>query len=254
MTNLEIKAVKLKNRLNQIFPSSKKDFFCSAIITAAGSGSRMGGVSKQLLPLNGIPCIAYSLIAFEKCDLIYEIIVTAKAEEKEIIQKICSDYGISKLKSVVCGGETRQESIKNGFRAVSKNSDIVAIHDAARPLILPEHVTKLIEKAKRYGAATAAKAMVDTVKRGNNSSFICETLPREEIFSVQTPQVFTCDLYRVALALAERDGFSGTDDNSLAEHAGFSVKLCDVIPINLKLTTKEDVPTISALLKERNYD
>ncbi len=251
MTKLEICAVKVRNKLNQVFPSSKNKWFCSAIITAAGSGTRMGGISKQILPLNDKPCIAYSLLAFQKCNDIDEIIVTAKASEVKTIYEIAEKFRITKLKSVIPGGSTRQESVSLGFSAVSKESDIVAIHDAARPLILADQIAELICNAKRYGATTAAMPMYDTVKRGDKNGISVETVPRDSLFTVQTPQVFKTDLYRVALALAEKDGFIATDDTSLAEHAGFPVKLCQVSPINTKLTTNSDVDIISSLLKER---
>lgn len=251
MTKLEICAVRVRNKLNQVFPSSKKQWFCSAIITAAGSGTRMGGISKQILPLNKKPCIAYSLLAFQNCNDINEIIITAKASEVKILREICEKYGITKLKEIIPGGSTRQESVSLGFTAVSKGSDIVAIHDAARPLILADQITELICNAKRYGASTAAMPMYDTVKRGDKNGIAVETVPREGLFTVQTPQVFKTDLYRVALAIAEKDGFTATDDTSLAEHAGFPVKLCQVSPMNTKLTTSFDVDIITSLLKER---
>lgn len=254
MTSLEIQAVKFRNKLNQLFPSSKKEWFCSAIITAAGSGIRMGGVSKQLLSINERPCIAYSLIAFQNCAEIDEIVVVAKQDEAETIEKVCRTFGIDKLKAVVIGGKTRQESVSLGFSAVSGKSDLVAIHDAARPLILPSHISELIRHAKRFGAAAAAMPMVDSVKRGDKNGMLVETVPREGLFTVQTPQVFHTDLYRVSLAIAEKDGFSVTDDTSLAEHAGFSVKLCEVAPINVKLTTSGDLAILSTLLKERENE
>jgi len=251
MTKLEICAVKVKNKLDQVFPSAKKKWFCSAVITAAGSGSRMGGVSKQTLSLNNKPCIAYSLIAFQNCIDIDEIIITAKADEIELLREISNKFGITKLKDIVPGGSTRQESVSKGFSAVSDKSDIVAIHDAARPLIQPNQISELIYNTKRYGAATAAMPMYDTVKRGDKNSLIVETVPRDDLFTVQTPQVFKTDLYRVALALAEKESFSATDDTSLAEFAGFPVKLCQVSAMNTKLTTSFDVEIITSILKER---
>ncbi len=251
MLKLEIASLKFQNALNKAFPNSKKEYFSSAIITAAGSGTRMGGVSKQLLDLCGKPCLAYSLLAFQNCIDISEIIIVARESEKEIIQKICTNYGITKLKAIVFGGETRQASVSNGFSAINISSDFVLIHDAARPLILPESITKLLKDARRYGAATAAKKISDTIKRSLDGKFISETVPREDLFSVQTPQVFKTDLYRVALALAEKDQITVTDDCSLAEHAGFSVKLCDLGIQNLKLTTSEDLNLVKSILMER---
>ena len=251
MLKLEIASIKFQNALNKVFPNSKKEYFSSAIITAAGSGTRMGGVSKQLLDLCGKPCLLYSLLAFEHCCDVSEIIVVARESEEEIIRDLCRDYGVSKLKAVVFGGDTRQASVSNGFFAISKKSDFVLIHDAARPLISPEAISKLLKEARRFGAATAAKKVSDTIKRSVDGKFISETVPRDDLFAVQTPQVFKTDLYRVALALAEKDKIDVTDDCSLAEHAGFSVKLCDLGIQNIKLTTADDLNLVKSILMER---
>lgn len=253
MTKIEIGFAKFRNHLNAIFPNKKKRLFSSAIITAAGSGRRMGGVSKQLLMIGNKPCVLHSLLAFQNCDEIDEIIIVAKINEIAIMENICRENGISKLKAVVSGGDTRQESVSNGFSAVSKKSDLVAIHDGARPLIQSHHITQLLNEARQYGASCAAKKMSDTVKRVREDGFILDTVPREDLFTVQTPQVFKTDLYRVALALAQKDGISVTDDCALAEHAGFSVKLCDLAMLNLKITTESDVSLANLLIGEKEH-
>ena len=254
MLNLKLSAVKLRSFLHRAFPDEEKTPFASGIITAGGSGVRMGGIAKQTLDLCGKPCIYYSLIAFQKCPEIKEIIVVTRPDLEDEIRKICETYRINKLSSVVPGGSTRQESVANGFARVSDRSDLVAIHDAARPLIRSQHITKLLSVAKRYGAVCAAKRISDTVKRSVKDNLILETVPRDDLFSVQTPQVFRTDLYRISLAIAEKGGFSVTDDAALAEHVGFPVKLCDLLEPNFKLTTPEDVEMISAILKGRNND
>ncbi len=253
MLKLEIASVKFQNAINKVFPNPKKEYFSSAIVTAAGSGARMGGVSKQLLDLCGKPCLLYSLLAFQQCSDISEIIVVARESEKDLIRSICEEHGITKLKAIVSGGNTRQASVSNGFFAISKKSDFVLIHDAARPLILPESITKLLKEAHRFGAATAAKKVSDTIKRSLDGDFISETVPRDDLFAVQTPQVFKTDLYRVSLALAEKDKIEVTDDCSLAEHAGFPVKLCDLGIQNMKLTTSDDLNLVKSILMERNH-
>lgn len=249
MNGIEIAATKFRNHLNRIFPSNQQHFFTSAIITAAGSGVRMGGVSKPLYILNGRRCIAYSLCAFDQCDSVNEIIVTAKESEISEIEKVCLDCKLKKPWKVVCGGNTRQESVMNGFLAIDPKADLVAIHDAARPLITPKFIENLINHAKRYGACCAAKKITDTVKKAKENGVILETVPRDELYTVQTPQVFKTDLYRAALALSNRDGVMVTDDCALAEHAGFPVKLVMGDSLNLKLTTPDDVSVISCLLE-----
>lgn len=251
MNKLEIAAVKVRNSVNQLFPGNYEKIFSSGIITAGGSGTRLGGSPKQLRELCGKPCILYSLLAFQACKDIDEIIVVVKDGQEDEIERLCKENGITKLKAVVLGGFSRQESVCNGFMQISSKSKIVAIHDAARPLILPSQISLLLEEANRYGAATAAKKCADTMKRADDKGMITETVPREDLYAVQTPQVFKADLYRVALALSKRDGFLVTDDCSLAENAGFSVKLCELDGPNFKLTTQDDLITITSILKER---
>lgn len=251
MTGIEIKTVKFRNRFNQIVTGGKTRLFVSAIVAAAGSGERMGGVSKPLISLCGKPCIAYSLEAFQESGQVDEIIVVAKPEEVEEIQNIGALYRITKLAQIVHGGATRQESVARGFEAVHKKSGIVAIHDAARPLISTADINALIAQAKRFGAAAAASKVTDTVKKAAKNQFSEGTVPRELLYTVQTPQVFKTDLYRAALALALRDKLETTDDTALAEHAGFKVRLCESGNCNLKITVPNDLELIQALLKER---
>lgn len=251
MNKLEITAVKIRNSLHRLFPGKYEKRFCSAIITAGGVGSRLGGEPKQFRDLCGKPCILYPLLAFQSCNEIDEIVVVVHDGQQKIVTELCREHAITKLSSVVIGGDTRQESVSNGFSAVSKKCNLVAIHDAARPLILPSQISMLLEKANRYGASTAAKKETDTIKRADKNLFICETVPRDQLYSVQTPQVFRADLYRVSLALAKKDNVVATDDCSLAEHAGFPIKLCELNGPNFKLTTPEDLLTIQSILKER---
>ncbi len=251
MTKLEIAAVKIQNKLQAAFPAPYKKLYSSAIITAAGNGTRMGGIPKQLMSLVGKPCILYSLLAFQNCPDIQEIIVVSRPEDLPEIEKICTENRITKLSALVEGGATRQDSVANGFLKVNPKSDLVAIHDAARPLISSAQIIKLLEAAKRYGASCAAKKITDTVKKAKKGGFISETVPRDDLYSVQTPQVFKTDLYRVALSLAHRDKIVVTDDCSLAEHAGFSVKLCELKEPNMKITLPEDLDLITFYLKEK---
>jgi len=253
MNKIEIASVKFRNGVRKLFPGNYERKFCSGIITAGGSGLRLGGDPKQFREMDGKPCILYSLLAFQHCKIIDEIIVVVKAGQEDFVKSLCEKYDISKISAVVAGGDTRQASVSKGFSSISKESVLVAIHDAARPLILPEQIDFLLEKANRYGAAAAAKKASDTIKRCDRDGMILETVPRDDLYLVQTPQVFKTDLYRVSLALAEKDGFLVTDDCSLAEHAGFSVKLCELNGPNYKLTTEDDLFAIVSILKERNH-
>ncbi len=251
MNKVEIAAVKFNNSLHRLFPGDYEKRFASAIITGGGSGTRLGGKPKQLRDLCGKPCILYSLLAFQECKSIDEIVVVVREGQEDEISDLCETYNLSKVSAIISGGNTRQESVAKGFFAISKKSNMVAVHDAARPLICSHQISKLLDFANRYGAAAAAKKCADTMKRADKNAMIVETVPRDDLYCVQTPQVFKTDLYRVALALAEKDCFSVTDDCSLAEHAGFGVKLVELDGPNLKLTTEDDLVTISAILKER---
>ena len=164
MNKIEIAAVKLKNSIDRLFPGGYEKQFASAIITAGGSGSRLGGAPKQLREMSGKPCILYSLMAFQNCKDIDEIVVVVRAGQEDEVTDLCNKHQITKLSAVITGGETRQESVANGFYAISQKSNIIAIHDAARPLILPNQISKLLEYANRYGGATAAKKASDTIK------------------------------------------------------------------------------------------
>lgn len=254
MTQMEIGAVKFRQALLAAFPNGKTERRTSAVITAAGSGERMGGVSKPLYLLNGVPCILYSLKAFQDCEKIQEIVVVAREEEMDTIRELAAKEGITKLSAIVPGGSTRQVSVQYGFCAIDRKADLVAIHDAARPLILPEDIERILKDAARHGAATAATAVTDTVKRGDERGMITENIPRDDLYQVQTPQIFYADLYRVSLAMAQKDGISVTDDCSLAEHAGFRVKLTTIRHDNLKLTLPEDGERIERILRERDDD
>jgi 2-C-methyl-D-erythritol 4-phosphate cytidylyltransferase len=193
----------------------------------------------------------YSLRAFSQCEKVGEIIISVRECDQEAVEALCGRYCSNKPFSVVIGGETRQESVANAFSHVHEKSDFVMIHDAARPLIGEREILLLIEKGKRYGAACAGEKVIDTVKEIGKNGFISKTVPRDHLYTVQTPQIFRTDLYRVALALAKRDGIAVTDDCALAEHAGFSVHICELGIFNLKLTTMQDVEKIEMIIREK---
>lgn len=242
-------AIGLKKLLRSVVTDPSP--FCSAIITAAGSGTRMGGVSKQLLPLCGKEAVLYSLEAFQGCSLVSQIVISAKEEEIDAFHKLIEKQYYSVPVTVVKGGASRQESIANAFYAVDKKAKYVAIHDAARPLLQSKDVELLFHEAIRYQGATAASKVADSMKRADENGMISSDVDREDLWAVQTPQVFSCDVYRVALALAQKDRFTVTDDNSLVTHAGFPVKLVDLHNPNYKLTTTHDVELVETILKAR---
>ena len=224
----------------------------SAVIVASGNSTRMGGVSKQLMLLDNIPVVARTIMAFDNCECIDEIIVVAKEEEFYLYQEFQKIYKFKKFTKLVSGGTTRQESVKNGFEEISKDSKFVAIHDGARCLITPEQIEKICAAAYKCGGATAATRAVDSVKVSSGKNLYVESSAnRNHIWLAQTPQVFRTDVYELALIKAKEDGLEVTDDNSLVENLGAKVKLVECGRNNLKITTPEDVPLALAIIKSR---
>lgn len=231
---------------------SGKHHRTAAIIVAAGSGSRMNSATtKQFMTLCGIPVVMHSLLAFEKSEYIDDIIIVARDDEVGLYPGLIEKFSISKVRQIVCGGETRQESVWNGFCAIPDKVDFVAIHDAARPLITAEQIKKVVLAGFDYRAATAATKATDTVKISAIGDFVERTPDRDKVWAVQTPQVFYADLYRAAAVVAQKDGFKATDDCSIAEHAGFTVKLVDCGRLNFKITSKEDLLFADIIMKGR---
>lgn len=223
----------------------------AAVIVAGGSSTRMGGnVSKQMLPICGIPVVARTLMAFQASDCISEIVVAAKAEEIPLYDEIRSRYGIGKLRAVVPGGETRQESVLLGVESISEKARYVAISDAARCLILPEQIDSVCYAAYASDAAIAACPAVDTVKEVKKKGFL-ETPDRKNLWLASTPQVFLANLYRAAAYTARDEKFVGTDDASLVEHIRHTVTPVDVGHLNFKITDPDDLILAEAVTRAR---
>ena len=225
----------------------------TAVILAGGSSQRMNGVSKQQEKLLGKPAVVYSLEAFERTPACAEIVVVARKEELSLYEEYRKVYRITKLKKAVAGGETRQESAFNGMRAVADDIPYIAVHDAARCLVTPELITEVVRAAVRNKCASAAVKATDTVKvTGKNGKTLTEGQPdRSKLVYMQTPQIFCADLYKAAAYLAKRDGFTGTDDASLLERAGFGVKTILAKENNMKITSPIDLTIAEAILKSR---
>ena len=227
----------------------------AAVILAGGQGTRMGtDTTKQLLMLDGKPVLVHTLLAFEKCKMIDELVMVVRPSEKEIIALWCKEYGIQKCRTLVTGGDTRQMSAENGVAAVSSGISYVAIHDAARCLITPEQITRVVLWAYAYHAASAVTTVVDTVKTVNARDFITETIDRKKIRLAATPQVFHLPYYQAAVKLAEEKGVSVTDDNALMELIGQRVKAVDTGYENFKITHPEDILRAETILRKRRED
>jgi len=215
----------------------------TAIIAAGGRGQRFGGrLLKQLVTVGGRSVLERSVTLFVTHPEIDEVIVTLPAELVTDLP-VCLRGG-SKAVSVVTGGNRRQDSVTNGFNAASDRTDVIVIHDAARPFATASLVSRTIAAAVESGAAVAALAAQDTVKRGG--PFVLETLAREQIYLAQTPQAFRRDVLRDALALATT-GVEVTDEATLAERAGHSVRIVEGERTNMKITTPEDLLMAEAI-------
>lgn len=220
--------------------------FTSAVILAAGNGTRFeSDIKKQYITVGGVPAVVRCMQTFEACPLIDEIVLVGDMEE---LRALLSSYTFEKLASVVGGGETRQESALRGFDAISEKAKYVAIHDAARCLVTNEIIEDTVRAAYQHRAAAAAEKTVDTVKRADRDGFISDTLDREYIWLVKTPQVFHCDVYRVAAYMAKKEKVAATDDSMLCERLGFSVKLVECGSDNIKLTHPQDLLRAEAIL------
>lgn len=218
-----------------------------AVIAAAGSSSRMGGRDKLAEPLDGIPVILRTLAAVEAVPEIREIVVVTREDRVEEYRRLLGQC--SRLRAVVPGGSTRQESVRNGVRALSPDCMLAAIHDGARPLVTPEVFARCIEAARSCGAATAAVPVKDTIKQADEAGRVLDTPDRSRLWAVQTPQIFDRERYLRAAEEAERRGLSCTDDCQLFEAMGWEVQLVMGDYRNLKLTTPEDFLAAGAYLE-----
>ena len=221
--------------------------YCGAVIVAAGSASRMGGIDKVMAPLGGEPMIVRTVRNFQNCDAVSEIVVVTRPDLIEAIAKLCGEY--PKLKAVVAGGKSRQESVAFGLDALSDQVKLAAIHDGARPFADWQLIDRCIRAANTYSAAAPAIPVKDTIKVVEGR-IVKSTPDRATLFAVQTPQVFDYDLLRGALTKAEADGAAVTDDCSAVERMGMSVKIVDGDERNIKITTPLDLKIAELFLED----
>lgn len=229
--------------MRKVLPLKK----CGAVIVAAGSASRMGGIDKVMAPLGGEPMIARTVRAFQECDAITEIVVVTREDLLMPISGLCAD--MDKVKAVVAGGKSRQESVNLGLNALSDKVKLAAVHDGARPLITGQVIDRAVRAAHTYGAAAPAVPVKDTVKVVQGG-VVTSTPDRAALRAVQTPQVFDFDMLRGALKKAESDKAQVTDDCSAVERMGMSVKIVEGDERNIKVTTPMDLKIAEMLLEE----
>lgn len=220
---------------------------CGAVIVAAGSASRMEGIDKVMAPLGGEPMILRTVRAFQTCDPISEIVIVTRSDLVEEIRTLCQDF--SKVRSVVVGGDSRQESVERGLFALSDQVQLAAIHDGARPLISWQVMDRTIRAANSYYAAAPAIPVKDTIKVVTGG-VIMATPDRSRLQAVQTPQVFDIDLIKGALQQAKEENAVLTDDCSAVERLGMSVKIVEGDERNMKVTTPLDLKIAELFLEE----
>ena len=222
-----------------------------AIILGGGSGRRMkSDLNKIFLPLRGIPAIVRAIAPFT--GFCAGAVVVAAPDEVEDMKALLARYGMSRfVKAVVPGGSERQYSVYNGLKALPEDAEYVLIHDGARALVTEQVIRRTLESVEQHGSGVAAIPVVDTIKRATADGLVQETPDRASLYAIQTPQSFRMDVIMAAHEKAREDGFLGTDDASLLEHAGIPVYLSEGDRENLKLTTPTDLELAEVILQIR---
>jgi 2-C-methyl-D-erythritol 4-phosphate cytidylyltransferase len=221
----------------------------SAIIVAAGRGTRMGpNVDKLFLEIAGRPVVAHTWSRFDRFHGVDDLVIVVRDGMQDAFRQIAEDQSFSKPYSLVVGGKERQDSVWNGLCQLSPSCGIVLIQDGARPCTAEAVISGTIEAARRSGAAVAAHGVTDTVKESRDGRFIERTLDRSRLWTVQTPQAFQTEIIRRALTTVRERGVVVTDDTAACELIGQPVELVVSHLPNPKVTRSEDLPYIESLL------
>lgn len=225
----------------------------TAVIPAAGQGKRMGnGFNKQFMTLRGMPIIAHTLRVFMAAGEVDDIIlVCASGEEEYYRTEILPRYSLIKPVAIVTGGKERQDSVFCGLAAAAGDCEHILIHDGARPLVTGDIITRTVREVQRSSAVTVGIPVKDTIKKTDHQGIITETLLRDNLWHIQTPQAFSAELIMRAHGQARADGFTGTDDAALVERLGFPVKVITGSYENIKITTPEDIAVAETILYGR---
>jgi len=220
----------------------------TAILPAAGMGTRMGGETpKQFLELDGSPILLHTLRRLASCDAIAEIILATRADEIQRLEESCREEKFRQAIRVVKGGASRQESVAAALEHVGADTELVVVHDAVRPFVTREQVSRVIDEARKCGAAILGIPAMDTVKEVKRGSLpedvalITGTIPRERIVLAQTPQVFHTRLLKEAFARAAADGVNASDEAGLVERLGHDVHVVHGTERNIKITKPSDM-------------
>jgi 2-C-methyl-D-erythritol 4-phosphate cytidylyltransferase / 2-C-methyl-D-erythritol 2,4-cyclodiphosphate synthase len=224
-----------------------------AIIPAGGAGRRLkADIAKQYLLLYGLPVLVHALKVFEKATCINEVIlVIPESDIKYIREELIKKNGLQKVVKVVSGGAHRQDSVRNGLAAIENKFDIVVVHDGVRPFVTEEMINRVVDAVQKFPAASIGVKSKNTIKKTQDNGLVVKTVPRQNLWLVQTPQAFQFSVLQKAYEAAYRDNYYGTDDASLVERIGEKVKMVDGSDENIKITTPEDLILAEALLKSK---
>ncbi|HIE43335.1 MAG TPA: 2-C-methyl-D-erythritol 4-phosphate cytidylyltransferase [Candidatus Omnitrophica bacterium] len=227
----------------------------TVIVPAAGKGIRMNhSLPKQFLPIGGKPILAHTLLNLNRIpDVDSIIVVVNEGRIRWCREKVVNRFGIEKVKKVIKGGSTRQQSVSNGLKSLEESTRIVVIHDGARPFITVDILRRVVDKAKRYGAAICAIPVQDTLKKVADNTQVESTSNRNSLWLVQTPQAFLSSLLLKAYEKALTDGYEGTDDSAVVERLPHPVKIVEGSPLNIKVTTPQDLILAEAILERGEW-
>jgi 2-C-methyl-D-erythritol 4-phosphate cytidylyltransferase len=224
----------------------------TAIIVAAGSSQRMG-FDKLFSTIAGKPVIAHTIKAFDRAGAVKEIIVVAREDRHDAIRKIAGDESFQKLRTIVAGGERRQDSVRAGLGRLAAAAKYVAVHDAARPLVTPEQIERVFERCQKYEAAALAEPVNDTIKRAGADLVVTGSVDRHQIYVMQTPQIFERTLIEQAYRVAETENVALTDEVSAVERLGRKVSLVLNDGFNFKITYPRDLALGEFVLMQRAH-
>lgn len=242
-----LKENKTMGIIKNIF-GKKGNNYTSAIIVAAGSGSRMNcAENKQLIEINGTPVIAHTISAFQNAETVDEIVVVASEAILDTVKRIVTDYEFSKVTNVVVGGSTRQKSVLCGINAVNENTDYIAIHDGARPFTTSQLINLVNNTAYENNAAAPGIKVTSTVKVIDKNNFIKKTVDRDDLRLIQTPQTFNYKKYKTLLFSAMANNKEFTDDCQLFEDKNIKIAFVDGESTNIKITTDDDLIFANAI-------
>ena len=229
----------------------KKDSAIPVIIVAAGTSTRMNGINKQFMPVLGVPVIARTLMAFEHCNDISKIIIVTSKESILDMQLICEKYAISKLCDIIPGGDCRHRSVMAGIKRLDNDDKKVLIHDGARPFVETKIISAVVDALNDFDAALCVSKINDTVKKLSDDGTVTATVDRSMLYSAQTPQGVDVEKYKIACQnVAGVEAL--TDDASIMEAAGYSVKAVLGSGKNIKITTPDDISIAEALVRGEN--